>query len=138
MTKLTSKLVAAKVKGEAGSFADGNGLYLVVPKRGRAYWSLRYTAHSNYIRLNGGVVLGSIVLVNAGRDKNFTPIKKHLKILEERFHDQIRQQFGIHIPALTANEANYLVGFRTFDEIRNRCVKAEKETHLRLLSKGIK
>lgn len=93
---------------------------------------------ANYIRLNGGFVLGSIVLVNAGRDKNFTPIKKHLKILEERFHDQIRQQFGIHIPALTANEANYLVGFRTFDEIRNRCVKAEKETHLRLLSKGIK
>ncbi|WP_269902058.1 tyrosine-type recombinase/integrase [Paenalcaligenes faecalis] len=46
MTKLTSKLVAAKVKGEPGSFADGNGLYLVVPKRGRAYWSLRYTAHS--------------------------------------------------------------------------------------------
>ena len=34
MTKLTSKLVAAKVKGEPGSFADGNGLYLVVPKRG--------------------------------------------------------------------------------------------------------
>src|SRR5699024_10485280 len=93
---------------------------------------------ANYIRLNGEVVLGSIVLVNAGRDKNFTPIKKHLKTLEERFHDQIRQQFGIHIPALTANEANYLVGFRTFDEIRNRCVKAEKETHLRLLSKGIK
>lgn len=93
---------------------------------------------ANYIRLNGGLVLGSIVLVNAGRDKNFIPNKKHIKILEERFHDQIRQQFGIHISALTTNEINYLVGFKTFDEIRNRCVKAEKETHLRLLSKGIK
>lgn len=93
---------------------------------------------ANYIRLNGGNVLGSIVLVNAGRNKSFIPAKKHLKTLEERFHDQIRQQFGIHISALTANEANYLVGFRTFDEVRNRCIKAEKETHLRLLSKGIK
>lgn len=48
MTKLTSKLVSAKVKGEPGSFADGNGLYLVVPKRGRLYWSLRYTANSKH------------------------------------------------------------------------------------------
>lgn len=92
---------------------------------------------ANYIRLNNGNVLGSIVLVNAGRDKNFKPVKKHLKLLEERFDEQIEQQFGIKISALTANEANYLIGFRTFDEIRNRCIKAEKEIHLRLLSKGI-
>lgn len=92
---------------------------------------------ANYIRLNNGNVLGSIVLVNAGRDKKFKPVKKHIKLLEERFNEQIEQQFGIKTSALTANEANYLVGFRTFDEIRNRCLKAEKEIHLRLLSKGI-
>lgn len=39
--------------------------------------------------------------------------------------------------ALTANEANYLIGFRTADEIRNRLAKARKETDLRLRSKGI-
>lgn len=93
---------------------------------------------ANYIRLNGGTVLGSIVLVNAGRDKSFEPLKKHIKLLEQRYDDKIRQQFGIQTKALTANEANYLIGFRDFDEIRNRCLKAEKETHLRLLSKGIK
>lgn len=93
---------------------------------------------ANYLRLNGGNVLGSIVLVNAGRDKNFKPVKKHIKLLEERFNEQIEQQFGIKTSALTANEASYLIGFRTIDEIRNRCLKAEKEIHLRLLSKGIR
>lgn len=93
---------------------------------------------ANYIQLSGGIVLGSIVLVNAGRVTQFTPVKRHTQLLEERFHDQIKQQFGIHPSALTANEASYLVGFRTFDEIRNRCLKAEKATHLRLLSKGFK
>ncbi len=92
---------------------------------------------ANYIRLNGGTILGSIVLVNAGRDKSFKPLKKHISLLEQRFNDKIRQQFGIQTPALTANEARYLIGFRNFDEIRNRCFKAEKETHLRLLSKSI-
>lgn len=93
---------------------------------------------ANYIRLNGGTVLGSIVLVNAGRDINFIPVKKHLRLLEQRFYDEIRQLFGIHVSALTANEASYLVGFRTVAEIRNRCAKAKETTHLRLLSKGIK
>lgn len=91
---------------------------------------------ANYVLLNGGRVLGTILLVNAGRSKLFRPIKRHIRLLEERFGDEIRQIFGIHTAALTANEASYLVGFRTADEIRNRLVKAEKETHLRLLSKG--
>ena len=94
-------------------------------------------ALANFILMKGGKVFASIVLVNAGRNKGFTPAKNHIKILEERFNEQITQQFRITIPALTANEASYLVGFRTFNEIRNRCLKAEKETHLRLLSKGI-
>jgi len=40
-----------------------------------------------------------------------------LKILKERFANEIIEIFGIHIDALTANEAQYLVGFRTSDEI---------------------
>ena len=91
---------------------------------------------ANYILLNGGRVLGTILLVNAGRSKFFQPMKNHIRLLKERFNDEIRHIFGIHTTALTANEAGYLVGFRTADEIRNRLAKAEKETHLRLLSKG--
>ena len=71
-----------------------------------------------------------------GREKFFQPMKNHIRLLKERFNDEIRHIFGIHTTALTANEAGYLVGFRTADEIRNRLAKAEKETHLRLVSKG--
>lgn len=91
---------------------------------------------ANYLLLNGGRVLGTILLVNAGRSKAFRPQKTHIRLIEERFGDEIKHIFGIHPRALTANESGYLVGFRTAVEIRNRCVKAEKETRLRLLSKG--
>lgn len=92
---------------------------------------------ANYIQLNGGKVRGTITLVNAGRDKRFAPATKNIKLLQERFGDDIKKIFGIHSHALTANEANYLIGFRTLDEIRNRKATAEKEINLRLLSKGI-
>lgn len=46
MGNLTSKSVAAKSKGQPGRFADGGGLYFVVPKSGVPYWMLRYTLHS--------------------------------------------------------------------------------------------
>ncbi|MCL1047447.1 tyrosine-type recombinase/integrase [Shewanella electrodiphila] len=45
MGKLTAKEVAAKSKGEPGRFADGEGLYFVVPKSGKPFWMLRYTAN---------------------------------------------------------------------------------------------
>ena len=91
---------------------------------------------NNFIRIHGGEVAGTLVLVNAGRTKDFIASKKTLRLLEERHHDDIKQLFGIHTPAITANEANYLIGFRTLDEIRNRCIKAKEETNKRLLSKG--
>ncbi|MDN6321912.1 MAG: phosphoribosyltransferase [Halomonas sp.] len=91
---------------------------------------------ANYVLMNGGSVIGSILLVNAGRSKKFRALKKHTQLLEERFSNEIKSIFGIHTSALTANESSYLVGFRTADEIRNRCVKAEKETAKRLLSKN--
>jgi hypothetical protein len=92
---------------------------------------------SNYIQANGGKILGIVVIVNAGRDKKFTPSKRIIGLLNERFGDEIKRIFGIALPALTVNEANYLVGFRSIDEIRNRCFKARKEIDLRLRSKGI-
>ena len=45
MGKLTAKEVAAKSKREPGRFADGEGLYFVVPKSGKSFWMLRYTAN---------------------------------------------------------------------------------------------
>ncbi len=37
MSVLTSKEVSAKLRGKLGHFADGNGLYLVVPSRGARF-----------------------------------------------------------------------------------------------------
>ncbi|MCL1062618.1 tyrosine-type recombinase/integrase [Shewanella benthica] len=45
MGKLTAKEVAAKSKGKPGRFADGEALYFVVPKSGKSFWMLRYTAN---------------------------------------------------------------------------------------------
>jgi len=74
---------------------------------------------------------------HTGRNKSLSPDRKTLRILKERFVNEIIEIFGINIDALTANEAQYLVGFRTADEIRNRCLKAKKESNLRLRSKGV-
>jgi hypothetical protein len=57
--------------------------------------------------------------------------------LKQRYANEIIEIFGIHVDALTANEAQYLVGFRTADEIRNRLIKAKQEVDIRLRSKGI-
>ena len=54
----------------------------------------------------------------------------------ERFPDAIHHTFGIDPGALTANEARYLSGFRTADELRNRAAKAAEEIDLRLRAKG--
>jgi hypothetical protein len=46
--------------------------------------------------------------------------------IEKRFSNELTEIFGIVPAALTANEANYLVGFRSADEIRNRIAKAQQ------------
>jgi len=92
---------------------------------------------AHYIQLKGGLVSDIAVMVNAGRNKSLSPDRQTLRILKERFANEIIEIFGINIDALTANEAQYLVGFRTSNEIRNRCLKAKKESHLRIRSKGI-
>lgn len=45
MGKLTAREVTAKAKGNPGRYADGEGLYFVVPKSGKPFWMLRYTAN---------------------------------------------------------------------------------------------
>jgi len=63
-------------------------------------------------------------VAHTGGKKSHRPV---LQTLRKRFANEIIEIFGIHIDALTANEAQYLVGFRTSDEIRNRCLKAKKK-----------
>ena len=44
MAKLTATTVRSSInKGSPCRYSDGNGLYLMVPKRGDPYWMLRYT-----------------------------------------------------------------------------------------------
>ena len=55
-----------------------------------------------------------------------------------RFGDEIRTTFGIEPAALTREEAQYLIGFRTVDEVRNRAAAAKQARVERLRSKGIR
>lgn len=92
---------------------------------------------ANYIQNAGGSISGALVLVNAGRSKQFHPDSRIVRKIDERYGHDILEIFGIQPAALTANEASYLIGFRSADEIRNRLAKARQETNLRLRSKGI-
>jgi hypothetical protein len=92
---------------------------------------------AHYIQKHGGLVQDVFVLVNAGRKKSLLPDKMTLRKLETRYANELIEIFGIAVSALTANEAQYLVGFRSADEIRNRVVKAKQEIYLRLCAKGV-
>ncbi|KPQ31212.1 Arm DNA-binding domain-containing protein [Halomonas sp. HL-93] len=44
MGSFTAKKVQSLIKdGKPGRYSDGNGLYLMVPKKGSPYWMHRYT-----------------------------------------------------------------------------------------------
>jgi orotate phosphoribosyltransferase len=92
---------------------------------------------ANYIQHAGGKIHDVVVLVNAGRNPALVPQPKSVQLLNERFGDEIFNIFGIKPEALTANEAKYLVGFRSTDEIRNRLAAEKQEINHRLRAKGI-
>jgi hypothetical protein len=64
-------------------------------------------------------------------------VSKDVRLIKERFRDEFTEIFGINPDALTANEARYLVGFRSIDAIRDRLAAAKQEIDLRLRSKGL-
>ncbi|MEN9475482.1 MAG: hypothetical protein RIS48_2204, partial [Pseudomonadota bacterium] len=92
---------------------------------------------ANYIQCGGGIIQDVVVLVNAGRNPALVPLPKNVQLLNRRFGNEIFNIFGIKPEALTANEAQYLVGFRSIDEIRNRLAAARQEIYRRLCAKGI-
>ena len=92
---------------------------------------------ADYVQIGGGSVVGVVVLVNAARSGRLAPAARGTAMLERRYGDAIREIFQIAPAALTAEEAQYLIGFRTADEIRNRSLAAKQETDRRLRAKGI-
>jgi phosphoribosylpyrophosphate synthetase len=92
---------------------------------------------ADFIQFHGARIVGVAVLVNAGRSKDLHPPKSVVTELAKRYVHELERLLSVAPEALTANEANYLIGFRSLDEIRNRISKARKETDLRLRSKGI-
>lgn len=92
---------------------------------------------ANYIQGRRAEVVGVVALVNAGRSGRLVAPSRTIRELERRYGDEIRKIFGIATHALTADEAGYLIGFRSVDEIRGRLAKAREETTHRLGSKGI-
>ncbi|WP_176115256.1 phosphoribosyltransferase [Burkholderia cepacia] len=92
---------------------------------------------ADHIRRGGGAVIGAVVLVNASRSGRLFPAKKTVSRLEKEYGNDIREIFDIEPAALTADEAQYLLGFRTAEEIRGRCAKARETTDQRLRSRGI-
>ena len=77
------------------------------------------------------------VMVGAARSGRLIPDRSLTAELERRYGDAIRESFQIDPAALTAEEAGYLIGFRTADEIRNRSTKAKQETDRRLRARGL-
>jgi hypothetical protein len=71
------------------------------------------------------------------RGGTMAPASKTIKELEARHGDEISKLFGIEPGALTASEAQYLIGFRATDELRNRVAKAAQERIARLHAKEL-
>ena len=92
---------------------------------------------SDHIHKGGGTIGGVVLLVNASRTGNVFPQKRFIKELDRRFGHEIRSLFGIDPQALTGDEAQYLIGFRTVDELRNRAATAKETQLYRLRSKGV-
>lgn len=90
-----------------------------------------------YITEQGGTVMGAIVLTNASRSGKLKANVKDLRLIKERYDESIKDLFSIEPSALTYDEALYLVGFKTADELRNRAVKAAHERKNRIASKKI-
>jgi hypothetical protein len=64
------------------------------------------------------------------------PTAQLTALLERRHGNAIRDIFKIDPAPLTAEEAQYLIGFRKSDEIRNRSLAAKQETDRRLRTRA--
>lgn len=92
---------------------------------------------ADHVRRYDGTVAGGVVIVKAARTGRLLADPRVTARLERRFGDVIRELFDIDPAALTAEEARYLDGFRSADEIRNRSIKARQTTLDRLRTRRV-
>ena len=90
-----------------------------------------------YIQRNGGKVEGARLLVNAARGGKIAASPKVINELDARHGQAIRDTIGIAPDQLTGPESQYLIGFKSADELRNRSAKAGQERIARLRAKEI-
>lgn len=93
-------------------------------------------ASSSYSSAKAGSEQAAVALL-IDLAKALVPQKRFVHLLKERFDDEFTEIFGTQPTALTANEANYLVGFASINGLRNRLAAAQQEIDRRLRSKGI-
>lgn len=92
---------------------------------------------SSYIQEQGGDVVGSVLLTNAMRGDKLIADKSLTKLLETKYGNEIRELFGIEPSSLTREEAKYLQGFRTTDELRASANKASSSRAERIRIKAL-
>ncbi|MRX32796.1 PLxRFG domain-containing protein [Aminobacter sp. MDW-2] len=93
---------------------------------------------SDHIIANGGEVVGAATLVNASRSGIRTAPKQHVRLMEERYGNTIREELHVEPAALTGDEALVVLGSRDADALRDRIAAARQDRERRLLQKGLR
>jgi hypothetical protein len=92
---------------------------------------------ANHIIDGGGQVVGVVTLANASRTPTLGASAQRVREIERRYGDAVREVFGTEPAALTAAEAQYVLGFRDADSLRARAAKARQERDERLRARGV-
>ena len=96
-------------------------------------------SHARYVDAKAGNAAAALDLVMDvavswlhGHRERFVPgcLLQNARLIWERFSHEFIQIFGIDAAALTANEARYIVGFKSADALRDSLAKARKEINV--------
>jgi hypothetical protein len=102
--------------------------YIVVDDHAGLGGSL--SALADFIRRNGGTVVGAVALSHSGRGSDrLAPEEETIHRLEAIHEETIAQEFGIHPRALSWAEAHYLATFKDAQSLRDR-IAAERVSRL--------
>lgn len=93
---------------------------------------------ANHIRSNVGEVVGTVTLVNTSRSGIKRAPKQLVRLVEERYGEIVREEFGIDPEALTGDEALVILGFRDADALRAGISAAKVNRERHLLQKGLR
>ena len=88
MGSLTAKKSQSLVKeGGAWRYSDGNGLYLMIPRKGTPYWMLRYTLFGKRREMTLGKHAHFFAEARTKAVENQKSIREGLDPIEERKRD---------------------------------------------------